>query len=214
MTPTAAIPDGTWVLQFVQTDAAGNTSTKVARTVTIDTIALPPVIHALPANPPEYLPTISGTSEPNAQVTLLDDLGATVGTASADAAGVWSIQLPDPLRDGAALSATQQDPAGNVSAASAPTLPITFQRPTIDASTFTPTPTGTVVTVQVSGTPGQQVQILIDGTWTGNTHTLGTSPITRVTPALASGPHTIAVRYYDPTTGEIGSLASVDITVG
>ncbi|MGA0568332.1 sigma-70 family RNA polymerase sigma factor [Rathayibacter sp. KR2-224] len=218
VTPTAAIPDGTWVLQFVETDAAGNTSTKVARTVTIDTIALPPVINALPANPLEYLPTISGTAEPNAKVTLRNDLGAVVGTAAADGAGAWSIPLPDPLRDGVSLSATQQDPAGNVSAASAPTSPITFQRPTIDApsdgATIPATAGGTVVTVQISGTPGQQVQILIDGTWTGNTHTLGTIPITRVTPALPSGPHTIAVRYYDPTTLQIGSLASVDITIG
>ena len=71
-----------------------------------------------------------------------------------------------------------------------------------------------MVTVQVSGTAGQQVQILIDGTWTGNTHTLQPTPISRVTPPLPNGQHTIGVRYYDPTTGQLGSLSTVTFTIG
>ena len=214
-TPTAAVPDGTWLLRIVQTDAAGNRSAPVTRTVTIDTIALPPVIDALASGPLEYLPTVTGTGEPNSHVTLRDDSGAVVGTATADGTGVWSIPLPDPGRDGATLTATQQDAVGNLSSASTLTAPIDFQRPTIvaPAGGTTVSPDGTAVTVEISGTAGQHVQVLIDGTWTGNTHTLESTPISRVTPPLASGTHTLAVRYYDPATGRIGSLASITVAV-
>jgi hypothetical protein len=148
-------------------------------------------------------------------VTLRDDSGAVVGTATADGAGAWSIPLPDPGRDGTTLTATQQDAVGNLSSASTPTAPIDFQRPTIvaPAGGTTVSPDGTAVTVEISGTAGQNVQILIDGTWTGNTHTLESTPISRVTPPLASGTHTLAVRYYDPATGRIGSLASITVAV-
>ncbi|GAA2075533.1 hypothetical protein GCM10009840_06920 [Pseudolysinimonas kribbensis] len=218
MTPDVVVPDGTWRLRILQLDRAGNASPPTTRTLTVDTVALPPVLDALPASPLEYLPLVQGSAEPAATVTLRDDTGATIGTATGDNAGRWSIPLPDLGRDGATLTAVQRDPAGNVSAPSDATAPLSFQRPTIDApadgAAVPSAGAETVVTLQVSGTPGERIQILIDGVWTGNVHTLGTSPIQRVTPGLPDGPHTIGVRYFDPATGRLGSVRTVAFTIG
>ena len=58
------------------------------------------------------------------------------------------------------------------------------------------------------------MQVFIDGSGTGNLHTLEAGPISRVTPPLSDGTHTIGVRYFDPTTGTPGSMFTIDIVIG
>ncbi len=63
-------------------------------------------------------PTISGTGEVGATVTLTSDVDGAVGTATVAGDGTWSITAST-LADGAhSLTATQTDVAGNTSAAS------------------------------------------------------------------------------------------------
>ena len=213
--PTAPLPDGTATVLFTQTDAAGNRSETAAVSLTIDTVALPPTVTALPADPIIYLPVITGSGEPGATVQVDSD-GIPVGTAPVDDAGGWSFALPDPGIDGTRVSATQTDLAGNTSGSSDPSAALTFIRPSIDSPAdgeTIPSDNGaTVVTVQLSGIEGMQVEILLDGVATGNLHTLGQVPIARVTPPLADGQHTIAVRYRD-ATGQIGSLLTHTILI-
>ena len=71
-----------------------------------------------------YLPTIAGTAEPGASVQV--SAGSTpIGTATAAADGSWTLPLQEKYShpDGAVLTAVQTDPAGNTSAASAPSAP-------------------------------------------------------------------------------------------
>ena len=63
-------------------------------------------------------PTFTGTAEANATVTLISSVNGTVGTATADGSGNWSITAST-LNSGAhTITATATDTAGNVSSAS------------------------------------------------------------------------------------------------
>ncbi|MGU3315369.1 BapA/Bap/LapF family large adhesin [Sphingomonas sp. M6A6_1c] len=60
---------------------------------------------------------VTGTAEAGATVTVRDASGAAVGTATANAAGEYAVQLGTPQANGGTLAVTQADGAGNVSAA-------------------------------------------------------------------------------------------------
>ena len=213
--PNAPIPDGAHTLAFTQVDGAGNRSAAGLRTLTIDTIALAPVIDPLPTEA-LYLPTVSGTAEPGAVVDVQID-GATVASAVTAADGSWSSPLPDPARDGVTLTASQVDPAGNTSPMSTPSGPLSFSRPTFviphDGAVIESTGGATVVTLELDGIEGMQVEVLIDGVPTGNIHTLAAAPISRVTPPLADGAHVVGVRYVDQVDGRVGSLHQIAFTI-
>jgi len=218
VTAAEAIPDGTHVLRVTQSDAAGNRSPETRRTITVDTIALAPTMDALPASALLYLPDVSGSAEPGALVSLRDETDTIIATTTAGADGRWLITLPDPEDDSAALSASQRDLAGNVSPWSATSAPLSFERPQFatpaDGELVPSTGGSTVVTVELAGLEGLQVQVFIDGSGTGNLHTLEAQPIVRVTPPLADGVHTLGVRYFDPATGRPGAMYTIQITIG
>lgn len=215
---TTPLANGSHALRLSQTDTAGNRSASVTVTITVDTVALAPSVDALPPSPLVYLPNLSGTAEPGATVTIRDDTGLDVATALADALGHWAVPLPDPVRDGAAVTASQLDLAGNTSPWSATTAPMAFDRPrfaTPAHEASIPTTAGsTTVQVELVGLEGLQVQVFVDGISTGNVHTLEPTPIVRVTQPLADGMHTIGVRYFDPATGSAGSMHTIAIQIG
>ena len=93
-----------------------------------------------PASPTnDNTPTITGTGENGAIVTLTSDLDGTLSPTATVSGGVWSITLATVLQDGThSLTATQTDAAGNVSPASAA---ITI---TVD-TTAPPTPSITTI---------------------------------------------------------------------
>ncbi|RKP46881.1 beta strand repeat-containing protein [Trinickia fusca] len=139
--------DGQYQVTAQQVDIAGNTSTlSAATTVTLDTLDPKPAnLHlvddtfgvgtagtASDGLTKDSQVTITGTAESGDVVTLMDGT-VSVGQATADANGGWTIHTAS-LADGVhSLTATSVDPAGNTSAASAP-LPVT-----IDTTTSTPT---------------------------------------------------------------------------
>lgn len=120
------------------TDTAGNVSTASASTViTIDTTApaLPTALDLVDASDSGslktdnitnvVLPTISGTSEKDAFITLYD--GATVVGTGTAVGTAWQITLTQPLSEGLhTLTATATDIAGNTSATSTSALKITI----------------------------------------------------------------------------------------
>ena len=97
------------------TDPSGNTVTATgSQTFSIDLSTITPVIQT--ANGAG----VSGLAEAGAAIILRDAQGATVGTATADAAGRWTIAATDinvPL-DGFAGSVLATDAAGNTASAS------------------------------------------------------------------------------------------------
>jgi hypothetical protein len=126
--------------------------------------------------------------------------------------------LPDHGREQLTLAARQVDRAGNTSSWSGDSAAIIFDRPTIPSPALgevIPSQGGaTVVEIQLAGHSGMYVQVFINGSSTGNTHALQSTPIARVTPPLPDGAHTVGVRYVDPTTGRVGSTFSTSFTIG
>ena len=127
---SAKLADGVHHLTARITDLAGNVSAPSAElVVTIDTAApaapAAPVLDALSDSgrsdtdgiTNDTTPIIAGTAEAGTSVTLFDGTSA-VGTAMANAAGVWSYTYAALTSGVHQLTATATDIAGNVSAAS------------------------------------------------------------------------------------------------
>ena len=140
ITANPPLTEGVHNLRVIQTDAAGNVSPpSPVLALNIDTTA-----PAAPSAPDlvdgsdtgasntdnitdDQTPTFSGTGEPGAEVTLFNDVNsngvpiqtAILGTATANAAGGWNVDITTPLSDGVyTIRAIQTDAAGNDSPAS------------------------------------------------------------------------------------------------
>ncbi|GJD93595.1 Ig-like domain-containing protein [Methylobacterium iners] len=124
-----ALADGSYSFTAQATDAAGNTSVvSVPLVVTVDTTppAAPTITGvaddtgtASDRLTSDATPTLTGTAEAGAAVTVLRD-GMVVGTTTADTAGSWSYTSPA-LADGSyGFTATATDAAGNNGPASSP----------------------------------------------------------------------------------------------
>ena len=120
----AKLLDGAHILTVKSTDVAGNTSlASTTLTITTDTVgpALPLITSkAGPIN--NNAPTISGTAEANATVTIFKNTTAVgsvstaIGSVTADATGKWSYTVTNLLADGVyQFSAQATDVAGNMS---------------------------------------------------------------------------------------------------
>ncbi|WP_419727803.1 beta strand repeat-containing protein [Lichenicola sp.] len=138
----AGLVDGTQTIVATDTDGT-NHSGSASLTFTLETSALAPGSLGLGVGSDSgtlgdhitnvTLPTIVGTGTAGDVVTLHS--GATVlGTATVAVGGGWSIAPTTPLLDGSySLTATQLDPAGNVSVASTP-LGLTIAGGVIDVA--------------------------------------------------------------------------------
>jgi RNA polymerase sigma factor (sigma-70 family) len=193
-----------------------------------DVTVAPPTITAVPAGELTFLPTLSGSAERGATVTVRDESSAVIATVTADANGDWSTTLAGVQpHDGQVLTARQKDRAGNLSTPSPGVGPYTFAVPSFPAlvnggttswATYEPAgaENGTLqhVVIAVAGVIGQRVLIYVDGHTSGTFHTLNTAVITRISPDdLPAGIHTFAVRYADGY-GKLGLLTQVSVTTG
>jgi len=127
---SSALSSGSHSLKVTQTDSSNATSPLSAGlALTIDTTAAAPTGLALSSGSDsgtlgdgitnDGTPTITGSAEANAAVTLYDTDGTTVlGTATANGSGNWSITSSTLAQGSHTLTAKQTDVAGNVSAAS------------------------------------------------------------------------------------------------
>lgn len=187
---------------------------------TVDTVAPAAPVVVTPANGATLstsMVTVTGTSEPNAVVTVILDSGI-AGTATADATGAWSLTLPATLSDGShTVSARATDAAGNTGAVSpvnaftvdtaAPAAPI-IDVPASNAllSTATPVFSGTAE-------PGSTVTITIDGVVVGTVvaDVLGRFSFTPMT-ALPDGMHTVSATARDTAGNTSPSSMAVSFT--
>ncbi|KQU16345.1 hypothetical protein ASG63_11170 [Methylobacterium sp. Leaf94] len=116
-TPAADLVQGSNVLTVTARDLAGNVSApSAAVALTIDSLAPSvPVITTAAGLTPDTTPTITGTAEAGATVTISDN-GIVLGTAVADTNGVFSFTPGADLAQGANnFTVTARDLAGNVS---------------------------------------------------------------------------------------------------
>lgn len=175
LTPGSPIADGTYDFTATAQDAVGNTSTSSGTTeITIDTTAPAAPSIASPTDGDATMdtsPTVEGTSEPGATVTVYVN-GSPVGITVADSNGDWSYTPSPALDEGQyEISASATDAAGNDGPSSpavgltidqtAPTAP-SISVPTDGSSTSDPTPT-----ISGSAEPNAIVSIYRDGVLTG-----------------------------------------------
>lgn len=118
-TPTTGLPDGTYTLTAVATDALGNAGVASAPvTFTVDTAAPGvPTVNASQGN------ALGGTADPGSTVNIdLDGNGTFDATATADANGNWTYTPATPVAAGTVINVTASDAAGNVSAPASTTI--------------------------------------------------------------------------------------------
>jgi VCBS repeat-containing protein len=129
-TPETSLGQGQHIFTAVATDQAGNTGgASSSFTIELDSIAPSiPVISTVqdntaPTTGPitngqttnESRPTLSGTGEIGATITVLSD-GLPIGTTTVGANGAWSLTPTDALSNGPhTLTVTATDSAGNIS---------------------------------------------------------------------------------------------------
>lgn len=176
-------PDGTW--STIPGSLPGNTVITV--TALNGSVSSAPTTLPLDVTPPSVTVTthtatqLGGTAEPGSSVQLSDSNGP-LGIVQADAQGKWTLLLSPPLADGAQVSVTSRDNAGNSSS------PLTT---TIDAQP----PAAPVVSSSsesaISGTaePGTLLRLVDDSGRTLGEFTVGQSGAWSFTPSppLAEG---------------------------
>ncbi len=164
-TPGTALSDGAHTITAAATDAAGSTGAAGSTTVTIDRIAPVPTIglttdSAVPGDLITADPSLSGQSDPGATVIVTEG-GQTIGSATADAAGRWSL-LPTIAAGAHTVTASTTDPAGNTGMAT-----LTF---TLDpgATDFTLATGGTMQDGVLSNYAGPVAGVTRQFTFTGS----------------------------------------------
>jgi len=115
--PFTPLGDGEYEVGLTATDAAGNTATDdTSEELTIDTeapvVAISPLMTGLNT-------VVSGTAEAGGGVVSIYDADDNLlGTAPVDENGHWTFTPETPLTEGAVITATQTDAAGNMGSAS------------------------------------------------------------------------------------------------
>ncbi|WP_143473853.1 Ig-like domain-containing protein [Limnohabitans sp. G3-2] len=110
MGPAQLPVDGLYQVSSTRTNAQG-TSAPSLREFVLDTS-----VPAAPQMAPSNGQIITGTAEPGTRVTVRDAQGNVIGVAGpVGPGGNWTLVPTTPLADGAAITATAQDPAGNTS---------------------------------------------------------------------------------------------------
>lgn len=213
-----AIPDGTVTVTPVALDGFGGSTPGPAISLTIDTTAPAPPVISSPADGATLTlvrPVFSGTGEDNATVTIRDQDGVPICSATVPAGGAWTCTSTADLPDATyTFTATQVDAAGFESSASAPvTVTIDMTPPAPAGGTVcaqnadgTVTCTGTATpgtTVEVSSADGDVICTVVvppDGQWscttTGNPGPSNVSVVVIDPNGNRSTPVTVSVTPY------------------
>ncbi|WP_395279605.1 BapA/Bap/LapF family large adhesin [Enterobacter asburiae] len=223
-TPPSPLTDGTYVLTATATDPAGNPSgLSDSWTINVDgTAPGAPVISQVVDDVPgrtgsldinettnDATPTLSGTAEPNATVTLRVD-GVAIGTTVANGLGAWIFTPDTPIAEGPhTLTAVATDAAGNTSPVSntwtltidsvAPAAPVITQvlddvPERLGALTSGDSTNDTMPTLNGTAEPGSTVTIRLDGSDLITIPVDGSGTWTyTLTTQLGEGPHTFTV---------------------
>ncbi|WIB42073.1 Ig-like domain-containing protein [Curtobacterium sp. MCLR17_058] len=124
------LDDGAHDLELVAQDEAGNTSEPTPVTVDVDDDAPNAPIVTGPTDLADGAGPIIGTAEPGATVIIRDEDGNEIGRGEANDDGDFSIELDEPLDDGAHhLELIAQDDAGNVSTPTPVTVDVDTEAP-------------------------------------------------------------------------------------
>ncbi|WP_413499167.1 BapA/Bap/LapF family large adhesin [Buttiauxella gaviniae] len=240
-TPNPALTDGSHNLTIITTDTAGNVSPATTFNAVIDTTA--PIVPAITLvvddqtqvgnvtltsgqSTKDTLPTLSGTSEANAVITLKDG-NTIIGTTTANGNGEWSLDPTTALGQGSHnLTVTATDAAGNVSNPSgifsvvvdsvAPTAPLIVTVTDNTAPNIGPITSGqptneTRPAITGSGEVGSTIKIYDGSNPTPlGSATVGSGGTWSFTPptALSSGSHNLTVTATD-AAGNVSAPSAI-----
>jgi large repetitive protein len=183
--PSGGLPQTTVAIEVVATDSAGNSSAPFSTTTLIDATAPAAPVFTGPSSPTnDATPSVTGTGEPNATLTLTVDVDGNVSTTNdivifvvpVAVDGSWAIDtgaimptagtlpnggFPDGLP--IILSATQTDAAGNTSPNASKQLAIDTTAPAAP-TLLSPGNITNDLTPTIAGRaePGSTVQIILD----------------------------------------------------
>ncbi|MCX2846129.1 Ig-like domain-containing protein [Curtobacterium flaccumfaciens pv. oortii] len=125
------LDDGEHKLELIAEDKAGNTSEETTTTVDVDTKAPTAPVVTSPSDLSDGTGPITGTAEPGSTVIIRDEDGNEIGRGEANDDGDFSIELDEPLTDGAHdLELIAQDKAGNSSEETKTTVDVDTKAPT------------------------------------------------------------------------------------
>ena len=225
--------DGSWSLPTTLTagehkieanalDSGGKVAASASPATVKVAAALAAPVLKLPATLTAGAVTLSGTGTPNSQVDVLVD-GVSVGKATVGADGSWS--LPATLTAGDhKIEANALDADGKVAASASPaTVTIAAAATATVAATAAPTAAAPSLnppsvsaagetTLSGTGTPGSEVEVLIDGVSVGKA-TVGADGTWSLPVNLTAGDHEIVVNGLDGAGKVIASAAPVKLTV-
>ncbi len=204
ITPTTALPDGTYDIGITSTDAAGNASAVTTLSFTVDTTApaaiaafniydnngSTPVLLANDATTNDNTPLLRGTATAGTTVDIYQD-GVLVGTSVVSDAGVWRYQSGTLTDSTYNYSVSVVDSAGNQSAQS----PV--QTVTID--TVAPSPVSDLVVTDNVG--ASQGDLASGDTTDDNTPTFSGTAEAGATVNLYEGTVLLGTAVADATTG-------------
>ncbi len=232
ITLASALTDGPHSLKVFATDLAGNVSTEVTQSVTIDTqapttltksLASPAVTAGGVTYDRDNTPTITGNTEAGVTVAVKD--GATLlGTTLADASGNYSFTPADSKalsEGGHTLNVTATDAAGNVSSVASQSVTIDTLAPNAPSLSLSSAVTSggvlydKVNTPTISGAAEAGATVTFkDGTTLLGSTVAGTnnSYSFALTNALSDGVHTLNLTATD-AAGNVSTVTSQSVTI-
>jgi Bacterial Ig-like domain/Bacterial Ig domain/RTX calcium-binding nonapeptide repeat (4 copies) len=214
MTLTGQLANGPHDFTATATDPMGNTgSASTVFTVTIDQPTAPTIVSVgsdTGSSSTDQITsattlTLSGTADANSTVTLFEGT-ATLGTATADGSGYWSIVPSATFAEGThTLTATATDAAGNTSAQGSITVTVDTTAPTPLIASVTATKTG--VTLSGTSEVGSPVEVY-DGTSLLGTATVSSSGTWSFSATSKQAPTTVVNNFTVTATDKAGNLGS------
>jgi len=209
----SALTEGPHQVTAQAADAVGNTSSvSASRPFTVDTVAPAAPAVSEPASLATIgltSPTVRGTAEANAIVTVIID-SVVAGTAVADSAGAWSFTTA-PLSEGQhSVSGTARDAAGNSSPAATQVL-FTVDTTVTDTSILTGPRTPTNASTAAFSFSSNKSPVTFECRLDGAAFASCSNPASFT--GLTDGPHRLEVRARFSATDIDASAASFVWTV-
>lgn len=219
----SALADGVYTISGQAEDEVGNQGLTATSTFRVDTMA-PSLSISSPTNNAltnDNTPTLSGSSDPSAMVTVVikDSMGATLFTQMlvADAMGLWSVDA-SMLNDGTyTFEATTTDRSGN-SASSTTSFTIDTVPPSLAISTPSPLEIVNMSEVTISGASDANIAVTVEVkdaqgnvVYTGQTNADAQGDWSLTTSMLSNGDYTATATSTDAAGNELTSDVSFTV---
>jgi hypothetical protein len=214
--------DGVDTLHSIELLQFGDQTVSSADVVNADTTAPAAPTLAVTKNANGYAagsnPAVTGAAEANSTVKVYTSDKTLVGTATADASGVWSLTTTKAFADGTGYSifATSTDAAGNTSAASsAVTFNIDAHAPVVPAVSLSYSQGANQATFSGTGEVGTTIELVRSGDFIDiATTTVGADGKWSVTTSpLPNGSYTVSAVSVDLADNATSSSSSPSFTV-